>query len=96
MRSFMTRDTGSTELYLAIDGLKADLGYTAHVHVAPCAANGVTVEANELWLRGRSSLGGTMFSQATFAHRTRDDAKSIVVHDPINGAKMACADLEEQ
>jgi hypothetical protein len=106
-QAFMTREGGSTEVYLAVDGLKADLGYTAHVHVAPCAASGgghykidpnvaMTAESNELWIRGRSSLAGTMFSQAQFAHRTRADAKSIVVHDPINGAKMACADLEEQ
>jgi hypothetical protein len=107
-QAFMARQLdGSTELYIAVSGLKADLGYTAHLHVAACAANGgghykidpnnpATVEANELWLRGRSSLAGTLFSQAAFAHRTRDDAKSIVVHDPINGAKMACADLAEQ
>jgi len=103
-QGYMTRLPGQTELYMAVSGLKGDTMYTAHLHVAPCAAgagghykidasNPVTVEANELWLKGKSTRAGTVFAIADFPHVTRNDAKSIVVHDPANGAKMACADL---
>lgn len=97
---------GSTELYAAVYGLKANVAYTAHLHVAACAANAgghykidptvtTTMEANELWLHGTSSGAGLVFMRAVFPHRTRAEAQSIVVHDPANGAKMACADLKE-
>jgi hypothetical protein len=97
---------GSTELNIAVYGVQPDVAYTAHLHVAACAANAgghykidpsitTTSEANELWLHGHSSGAGTLFASASFPHRTRDDAKSLVVHDPATGAKMACADLIE-
>ena len=97
---------GTTDLYLNVGGVTPDTIFTAHLHVAPCAANAgghykidpaitQTIESNELWLRGRSTPVGTLFALQSFAHRTRADAASIVVHDPVTGAKMACADLEE-
>jgi len=96
----------TTQLNIFVAGLDPDLMYTAHLHVAPCGAGGGghykidpsvagTVEANELWLRGMTTPIGTLYSQDAFAHVTRPDAKSIVVHDPNGGAKMACADLDE-
>jgi len=107
--AFMVRHFGNaTELYIAVDGLIAGTAYTAHLHVAPCAAGAgghykidpsvtTTVEANELWLRGTAlgdpTTGGALLAGSQYTHRVRAEANSIVVHDPANGAKMACADL---
>jgi hypothetical protein len=103
--AFMARGPGGTTLYIAVSGLMPDMSYMAHLHVASCANNGgghykidpsitSAVEANELWLHGQSTPVGTMFVSQDYTHVTRSDAKSIVVHDHANGAKMACADLE--
>lgn len=50
------------------------------------------VEANELWVRPTTSATGMIVGSATFNHIPREEAISVVVHDPVMG-KMACADL---
>jgi len=93
-----------TYVSVAISGLDINVMYTAHVHAASCRFQGgghykidpavlTADEANELWLHGTSSATGTLIADASFAHLTRGEALSIVVHDPASGAKMACADL---
>jgi hypothetical protein len=106
-RALMVRGLdGKTDLSIAITGLTAATAYTAHLHAAPCQYKGGghykidplvadTQEANELWIKGTSSDKGALATAATFAHLTRGEALSIVVHDPMGGGKMACADLVE-
>ncbi len=97
---------GETDLSLAIVGVTASTMFTAHLHAAPCEYNGGghykidpliadALESNELWLTGQSSDTGSLIAEASFPHLTRGEALSIVVHDPMGGAKMACADLRE-
>jgi hypothetical protein len=93
-------------LSFAATGLTPSTLYTAHLHAAPCRFQGGghykidplvadVAEANELWVRGTSSAAGALLAEGSFAHVTRGEALSIVVHDPMGGAKVACADLVE-
>jgi hypothetical protein len=96
---------GKTELSMAISGVNPTTAYTAHLHAAPCQYGGggghykkdpaivEVLENNELWLKGQSTMGGTLTVEASFDHPTRGGALSVVIHDPTAGAKMACADL---
>jgi len=104
-RALMVRKLdGATTFSIAITGVPPTVEHTAHVHVAPCASQGgghykldptqtTPSETNELWLRGTSNANGALIAEATFTHRARGEALSIVVHDPSTGSKMACADL---
>jgi len=96
---------GSSDVSIALTGVGMNVAYTAHVHAAPCqyAAGGGhykvdpavvdVVEANELWIKGSSTPTGVLAANASFTHLARGEALSVVVHDPMAGAKMACADL---
>ena len=97
---------GSTRVEVQLTGLPAGLEMMAHVHAASCAYQGGghykidpavldTVEENELWIHLLVSAEGVAATSVAFAHLTRGDALSIVLHDPASGGKMACADLEE-
>lgn len=107
-RALMVRTLdGNTNLSISITGVSPTVMYTAHLHAAPCQFAGgghykidpavtTTVETNELWLKGTSTDGGVVTSLASFTHKARGDALSVVIHDPNSatpGAKMACADL---
>jgi hypothetical protein len=63
---------------------------TGHYMIDPSQT--ATVEANELWVNPTTSATGMIVGAATFAHVPREEAISVVVHDPVMG-KMACADL---
>jgi hypothetical protein len=103
---FMVRSAanGTTELHIWVSGVPADKAHVAHVHTAACATGAAghykidpnipgAIESNELWLKATSSRLGTLVVGVDFAHLARGDARSVVVHDPASGAKMACADL---
>lgn len=64
---------------------------TGHYMIDPALA-ATTTEANELWVHPTTSATGMIVGSATFTHIPRDEAISVVVHDPVMG-KMACADL---
>ncbi len=64
--------------------------FTGHYMIDP--AQTTTIEANELWVKPTTSATGMIVGSATFQHIPRDEAISVVVHDPVMG-KMACADL---
>lgn len=98
---------GNTSLDAQIRGLTPGVAYTAHLHAASCAYQGGghykmdpaqidTIEENELWLAGTANADGLWSSEGMYAHLTRGEALSVVIHDPGGGTpapKMACADL---
>ena len=95
---------GDTSLDAQIRGLTPGLTYMAHLHAASCAFQGGghykidpavidTVETNELWLEMTADADGVGWSEVSYAHVTRGEALSIVIHDPADASKMACADL---
>ena len=95
---------GSTDVSVALTGVGQNVMYTAHVHAAPCQFAGGghykidpavvdVLETNELWIKGKSNPTGVLATDASFTHLARGEALSVVLHDPMGGAKMACADL---
>jgi hypothetical protein len=96
---------GKTDLSMALTGVGQNVLYTAHLHAAPCQygaggghykidpAVADVIETNELWIKGKSSPTGVLAADASFDHMARGEALSVVIHDPMGGAKMACADL---
>ncbi len=98
------RGAGTTEVYTQVLGLSPSTSYAAHVHDLPCDLGGGghykidpaiagTVRENEIWplLQADANGAGKGFDQA--AHIARPEAQSIVVHDPADGGRIACADL---
>jgi hypothetical protein len=92
------------ELY--VEGLTASTEYIAHVHKLPCDVNSAgghykhdpTIvdesEANEVWLRFTTDASGIgKASEEQLGVIARMDAQAIVVHDPADGTKLACANL---
>jgi Cu/Zn superoxide dismutase len=93
-----------TVVDVQIRGLTPGLAYTAHVHAASCAFQGgghykidpAVLDAlpeNELYIEMTATADGIGATQVTYDHLTRGEALAIVIHNPADGAKMACADL---
>lgn len=100
------RDSG-TEVSLAVAGLTPNTDYPAHVHMQACddgeggghykldPSIDEVVESNEIWPVFTTDAMGFGWSQITLEHVAREDAVSIIVHDPENeGSKMLCLDLQ--
>jgi hypothetical protein len=94
----------TTQVDVQILGLTPGLAYTAHVHAASCAYQGgghykidpavlEAVPENELYIETTASADGIGVADVTYQHLTRGEALAIVIHNPADGAKMACADL---
>jgi hypothetical protein len=95
---------GKTQVDVQIRGLTPGLAYTAHVHAASCAFQGgghykidpAVLDAlpeNELYIEMTATADGIGATQVEYDHLTRGEALAIVIHNPADGAKMACADL---
>lgn len=95
---------GQSETRLAVKGLAAATMYMAHVHVLTCAENSgghykidetvtTAVESNEIFLRFTANATGMSGVQVEVPQTARPDAISVIVHDPVDGAKLLCADL---
>ncbi len=95
---------GKTKVDVQIRGLTPGLAYTAHVHAASCAYQGGghykidpavldAIPANELYIEMTASADGIGATQVEYDHLTRGEALAVVIHNPADGAKMACADL---
>ncbi|MBI2780645.1 MAG: hypothetical protein HYX55_02460 [Chloroflexi bacterium] len=87
-----------------LEGLGANTTYPAHVHAAPCGVNaadghykfdggGAAEPPNEIWPGFTTNGAGVGNGNATADARAGETAVSVVVHDPITKAKIACADL---
>ena len=96
---------GQTKVSLTAAGLLPNTQYMAHVHDRPChiAAGGghykidpliaTPVETNELWLKVLTDVNGAGTNTILANHLARPEAQSIVIHDPIDAARLACVDL---
>jgi hypothetical protein len=95
---------GKTRVDVQILGLTPGLAYTAHVHAASCAFQGGghykidpavldAIPDNELYIEMTATADGIGATEVTYDHVTRGEALAVVIHDPANGNKMACADL---
>ena len=96
---------GATRVRVTAVGLGAGVSYPAHVHALPCSvesggphykidtSEADTVEENELWLMLATDTDGAASSEQSFDHIARADARSIVIHDPEDNARLACIDL---
>ena len=104
--AFMSRGTDDrTSVRIRATGLMANTMYPAHVHNQSCATGGgdhykidegiaAVEEANEIWPAVTTGPDGVGYGYRTVLHRARTDARSVVVHDPADGARLACVDLE--
>lgn len=93
-----------TRVVVEIEGLTPGETYPAHLHNAPCAMAGGghykidravddVIEENEVWPTVTVGDDGRGTGEAMVAHNARADAQSVVIHDPLNGDKLLCADL---
>lgn len=96
---------GDTSAMVWVRNAMPGTTYPAHVHDGPCAAGGGAhykvrrdiageVEANEIWPTITVAPDGHGFGGAArLGHIARVDARSVVIHDPTDGKRLACADL---
>jgi len=104
--STMTRDaTGSSSVSIQASGLGPNISYTAHVHNLPCAeqsggghykmdaAVDETIQSNEIWVTLAADAQGAATAAAAVTHTARGEAQAVVIHDPADGARLACIDL---
>ena len=101
----MRRELGGlTRVLLAIQNAPAATMFKVHVHNLACTEGGgghyridpaVTdaVETNEMWLNMTVGTDGSAQDYMVSGHIARPDARSIVLHDASDGAKVACIDL---
>jgi hypothetical protein len=100
------RHGGRTMVVVRARGLRADTTYPAHVHNRPCSASppggshyqhvidGPVDDVNEMWPAITTDAHGRGAGFAVHGARARDDARSIVVHEPTNTSiRVACLDL---
>lgn len=97
--------SGQTKVSITAAGLLPSTQYMAHVHDRPChiAAGGghykidplvaTAVETNELWLKVLTDVNGAGTNTILVKHLARPEAQSIVIHDPVDAARLACIDL---
>ena len=86
--------------------LAPDTDYSVHVHDLPCTgeAGGAhylldpavteVTEANEIWLTLASDAAGAASDSVWVDHLARGEARSLVIHDPADGGRLACVDLD--
>lgn len=102
--NLVRQPTGITTVSLTAAGLMPNIAYQAHVHDRPCqiAAGGAhykldeaapASEANEIWLRFTTDAAGSATANTSVKHLARPEAQSIVIHDPADAGRLACADL---
>lgn len=96
---------GGTTFTVQVNGLAPNTVYMSHVHQKPCAVDAAgghykvdasqaaATAANEIWISLTSDASGAATSIITAPHIARPDAMSIVIHDPTDSSKLACADL---
>lgn len=89
---------------VSVSGLTGDTTYATHVHVGDCASGGGAhylqdgeledEAANGLWPAVTTDAwgNGAGWASNSFAVRT-DETKSIVMHQPESGDRIACIDL---
>lgn len=100
------RDGGMTRVVVRVRGLGPDTTYPTHVHNQPCSADpaggghyqdmmsGPIDPVNEIWPTITTDDRGRGYGSAVHGAWARDDAMSIVIHEPTNTKiRVACVDL---
>lgn len=102
----MVRELGGiTRVLLAVDRASPSTTYKVHVHDAPCIDGGgghykldpsITEASadNEIWLELSTDEDGRAQAAVASGHIARPEARSLVMHDAADNAKVACVDLE--
>lgn len=102
----LTRVGGMTQTWLVVySGLDPNKQYPAHLHNQACAdgeggkhyeidPNAMAGQSNEIWPMLMTDGNGAAAAYVTAPGMARDDAKAIVIHDPVSKNKIACADLQ--
>jgi hypothetical protein len=96
--------SGTTIVSVHLEGLGAGLTYGSHVHKQACADGeadghykfdpaGPATPPNEIWPGFTTNQAGVGNGNATADAAAGPAAVSVVVHAPVTGAKIACADL---
>lgn len=95
---------GRTVVVSVARGLTPNTTFGSHVHDAPCSTGGgghyqhvvggAVDDENEIWPILHANEQGVAVARATHRHRARPEARSIVIHDPGDGARIACLDLD--
>lgn len=94
----------TTTVQIKLEGLAANTTYPVYVNTAPCEEGGGghykirinetgCYRENEIRPFLKTNSTGIGEGEITVNHWARPDAQSIVVHDPVNGNKLACADI---
>jgi len=96
---------GRTIVTVHLEGLAANTTYASHVHKQACADGdadghyrfdpaGAATPPNEIWPGPFTTNDAGVGNGNTIAAGTAGpSAMSVVVHAPVTGAKIACADL---
>jgi hypothetical protein len=96
---------GKTTVTVHLEGLAPNATYGSHVHQLPCDTSdadghykldpaGPAAPPNEIWPGFTTNDAGVGNGNATVDWTAGEAAVSVVVHAPVTGAKIACADLE--
>lgn len=98
-----TSKEGVTMATIAMKGLKANATYSNHVHNDTCAnaggghylheIGGADNAINGIFPVFTTDSSGQVRYTLSVNKIVRPDARSIVIHEPGSGAKIACADL---
>lgn len=105
----MRRDEHGTHVVVRVTGLDFGLSendtYMAHVHDLPADVNTGgphykidpfepdTIEANEIWPTVKKCGRRLGVGYASVDHIARPEAQSVVIHSPLDGARIAIATL---
>jgi hypothetical protein len=97
---------GKTIVAIHVEGLAPNTTYASHVHKQACGngdadghykldpSNPATVASNEIWPGPFTTDDeGVGNGWVKVDHHARAEAVAVVVHAPVTGAKIACADL---
>ncbi len=94
---------GQSAVSLYVSGLTETTQYAAHVHNGICetgggghylqVVNGEDTSENGLWPAFTTDSDGVGVGQAMQNFIVRNDARSVVIHEPESGDRIACADL---
>ncbi len=106
-RASLTRGLdGRTTVTLNVFNSVPDTMHAVHVHDSPCSVNDGgahykidrsitdTLESNEIWVPITTSANGAATDVVIVQHLARPDAQSLVIHDPTDGARLACIDFD--
>jgi hypothetical protein len=94
---------GESQVKLYVSGLKPSQSYGSHVHNGACESGGgghylddtagKDEAANGLFPLFKTNSDGVGRGDAKNKFIVRPDARSVVIHEPGTGERIACADL---